>query len=156
MAGRVARNTTQALRHDLFSKSSYLSWAQIDEFTIPSLESRLTSDTYNIHQMIGMMQRLGVRAPILLIGGIMLTFTLEPVLTLVLICVLPFVGYLDVYKRQAFCSNLLGSLPVFVIVDSNIKSFFCKSHGSSCSYTAVSYTHLKNEIWLSGAFLALI
>lgn len=94
MAARVARNTTEALRHDLFSKISYLSCAQIDEFTIPSLESRLTSDTYNIHQMIGMMQRMGVRAPILLLGGIMVTFTLEPVLTLVLVCVLPFIGYI--------------------------------------------------------------
>ena len=94
MAARVARNTTEALRHDLFSKISYLSCAQIDEFTIPSLESRLTSDTYNIHQMIGMMQRMGVRAPILLLGGILVTFTLEPVLTLVLVCVLPFIGYI--------------------------------------------------------------
>lgn len=97
MASRVARDTTEALRHDLFSKISYLSCAQIDEFTIPSLESRLTSDTYNIHQMVGMMQRLGVRAPILLLGGVMVTFTLEPVLTLVLVCVLPFIGYL-VYR----------------------------------------------------------
>lgn len=90
----MARNTTEALRHDLFSKISYLSCAQIDEFTIPSLESRLTSDTYNIHQMIGMMQRMGVRAPILLLGGVLVTFTLEPVLTLVLVCVLPFIGYI--------------------------------------------------------------
>ncbi len=94
MAARVARNTTEALRHDLFSKISYLSCAQIDEFAIPSLESRLTSDTYNIHQMIGMMQRMGVRAPILLLGGVLVTFTLEPVLTLVLVCVLPFIGYI--------------------------------------------------------------
>nr|MBQ4318745.1 ABC transporter ATP-binding protein [Clostridia bacterium] len=60
-----------------------------DKFTIPSLISRLTSDTYNTHHMIGMMQRLGIRAPILLIGGIVVTLTLEPVLALVLIATLP-------------------------------------------------------------------
>ena len=54
---------------------------------------RLTSDTYNIHQMIGMMQRLGVRAPILLLGGVLVTLTLEPVLTLVLLAVLPLIGF---------------------------------------------------------------
>ena len=64
MASWVAQHTTEALRHDLFSKISHLSCGQIDSFSIPSLESRLTSDTYNVHQMIGMMQRLGVRAPI--------------------------------------------------------------------------------------------
>ena len=92
MASWVAQHTTEALRHDLFSKISHLSCGQIDSFSIPSLESRLTSDTYNVHQMIGMMQRLGVRAPILLIGGIFITLMLEPVLALILIAVLPLIA----------------------------------------------------------------
>ena len=91
MAARVARDTTEKIRNDLFTRISYLSARQIDRFTIPSLESRLTSDTYNIHQMVGMIQRLGVRAPCLLIGGIIVAFTLEPVLTMVLIAVMPFI-----------------------------------------------------------------
>lgn len=92
MASWVAQHTAEALRHDLFSKISHLSCGQIDSFSIPSLESRLTSDTYNVHQMIGMMQRLGVRAPILLIGGIFITLMLEPVLALILIAVLPLIA----------------------------------------------------------------
>jgi len=101
MASRVARNTTEAIRHDVFEKSIKLSSAQIDKVSIASLEARLTSDTYNVHQMVGMMQRLGVRAPILLLGGILITLTLEPVLTLVLTAILPFVGILvwQVSKR---------------------------------------------------------
>lgn len=91
MASAVARDTTRSLRHDLFQKISYLSSRQIDYFSIPLLESRLTTDTYNVNQVVGMMQRLGVRAPILLIGGICITLTLEPVLTLVMISVLPFI-----------------------------------------------------------------
>ncbi len=101
MAAWVAQHTTQAIRHDLFEKISDLSCAQVDEYTIPSLESRLTTDTYNVHQMIGMAQRMGVRAPILLIGGILITLTLDPVLTLVLVCTLPFLALLvfSVSKR---------------------------------------------------------
>ena len=38
-----------------------------------------------------MMQRMGIRAPILLIGGICITMTMEPVLTLVMISVLPLI-----------------------------------------------------------------
>ena len=89
-ASRVAANTTQRLRHDLYEKINTLSGAQMDKFTVPSLISRMTTDTYNIHQMIGMMQRLGVRAPIILVGGICITATMEPVLTLVLVAVIPF------------------------------------------------------------------
>ena len=89
MASSVARDTTRRVRHDLFNKISYMSCSQVDKLSIPSLVSRMTSDTYNIHGMIGMMQRLGVRAPILLIGGIIITLSLDPVLTMVLVLLLP-------------------------------------------------------------------
>lgn len=99
-AALVAKNTVQALRHDLFGKIMYLSRSDIDRFTISSLESRMTSDTYHLNNMLGMMQRIGIRAPILLIGGICITFMLEPVLTLVLLGVLPFMIIITVYVSK--------------------------------------------------------
>ena len=90
MASRVARDTTEVIRNDLFTSTLYLSARQTDKVTVPSLVSRLSSDTYNVHNMIGMIQRLGVRVPILLIGGVALTFSVEPVLALVLLAVVPF------------------------------------------------------------------
>ncbi len=91
MAARVARDAATAIRHDLFSATMHLSCAQADGFTVPSLESRLTSDTYNVHHLVGMMQRLGVRAPILLLGGLVITLALDPVLTLVMFAFLPLI-----------------------------------------------------------------
>lgn len=96
-AARVARDTTEVIRHDLFSRIMNLSNKQTDYFTKPSLISRLTSDTYNVHQMVGMMQRLGIRAPILLVGGIFVTLTLDPVLALVLVAVIPFIGVIMIF-----------------------------------------------------------
>lgn len=96
MASAVARDTTRAIRHDLFERIMHLSAAQTDEATKPSLISRLTTDTYNINQMLGRVQRLGVRAPILTVGGILITLTLDPVLTLILIAVLPVIALLTV------------------------------------------------------------
>lgn len=92
VASGVARDAARTLRHDLFDKTLRLSGAQVDGFTIPSLESRLTSDTYNVHHMVGKMQKLGVRAPILLVGGIVVSATLEPALTMVMVAVLPFMA----------------------------------------------------------------
>lgn len=89
MASHVARDMIEVVRHDLFEKIMLLSGTQTDTFGIPSLVSRLTSDSYNVHSMIGRVQRIGVRAPIILIGGVVITFTLEPVLTLVLVATLP-------------------------------------------------------------------
>ena len=89
---KVARDATLYLRNDLFEKTMYLSGTQTDKFTIPSLESRITSDTYNFYQFIGNVLRMGVRAPIMLIGGIIISLTLDPMLTLVMVAILPFVG----------------------------------------------------------------
>ncbi|MCI8626124.1 MAG: ABC transporter ATP-binding protein [Lachnospiraceae bacterium] len=94
MASSVARDVTRAVRHDLYEKIMSLSGRQVDQFTIPSLVSRMTSDTYNIHHAVGMIQRIGVRAPMILLGGIAITFTLDVVLTLVLIATLPFIAVL--------------------------------------------------------------
>lgn len=109
MASYVAKNVTTSLRHDLFEKIESLSNKQLDEVTMPSLISRMTTDTYNIHHMVGMMQRIGVRAPILLIGGIIVTFTMDPILTLVLLSTLPFVVILTIIVSKI-------SLPLFTKV----------------------------------------
>ena len=91
-AAKVAKIAARQIRHDLFDATMHLSSRQVDAFTVPSLESRLTSDTYNVHHFIGMMQRIGVRAPILLIGGICITLFLDRRLSLILLAVLPLIG----------------------------------------------------------------
>lgn len=83
---------TQQLRHDLFSRVSYLSAQQLDGLTQSSAVSRLTSDTYYINRFLNRTQRMGVRAPLLLIGGLIMTLTLDFRLTLVLVFTLPFIS----------------------------------------------------------------
>jgi len=90
-ASLVAKLNTEKIRHDLFKKIMYLSSKQIDSSTIPSLVSRMTSDTYYVHQMTGMMQRMGIRAPVLLIGGLVISVFINPIMTLVMVSILPFV-----------------------------------------------------------------
>ncbi len=96
MAAKVSRNFSERVRHDLFDRTLRLSPAQTDAFTIPSLESRITTDTYNLHSFVGMVQRLGVRAPILLIGGIAITLIMDRFLALAMIAILPFI-FITVY-----------------------------------------------------------
>ena len=88
MAARVAAGSTQAVRADLFSKVMYLSDSQSGELGKPSLISRLTTDTYNVYNVIGRVQRLGVRAPLLLIGGLCITMTLDAHLACILLAAL--------------------------------------------------------------------
>ena len=57
MASKVARDAIEEVRHDLFHKIMYLSGNQTDAIGIPSLISRLTADSYNVHSMIGRAHR---------------------------------------------------------------------------------------------------
>ena len=92
MSARSAGRITLRIRHDLFEKLENLSARQMDKLTVSSAESRLTSDTYNINQLLARMQRLGIRAPILLIGGITMTLSMDPGLALILIGMLPIIA----------------------------------------------------------------
>ena len=109
MASYICKLFTTSLRHDLFEKINTLTSSQFDEVTMPTLISRMTSDTYNVHQMVGMMQRIGVRAPLLLLGGIVITFFMDPVLTLVLIALLPFILLITYFVTK-------HSIPLFTKV----------------------------------------
>ena len=79
------------LRHDLFVRTLELETSATDKLGLASLTSRLTTDTYNVATFIGRMQRMGMRAPMILIGGIIVTFTLDVRLALIFLLVLPLV-----------------------------------------------------------------
>ena len=87
MSTKVAKESIYEIRRDLFWKSLGLSGNQVDEFGLPSLNYRMTSDYYNVQNFIRSFQAMGVRAPILLIGGIAITLTMDVGLASVL-CIL--------------------------------------------------------------------
>ena len=95
VANRMAAKTTmifsRRMRRDLFARTLGLSARETDAFTIPSLESRITTDTYNVQNFVGMMQRLGIRAPLLLVGGAAITLIMDARLALVMLATMPFI-----------------------------------------------------------------
>ena len=116
MASRVASDAIYTIRGDLFERVMYLPEYRCDELTRASLISRLTSDTYHVHQMLGRIQRLGVRAPILLIGGIAMTMLLDPVLACVLLAALPLLAVVVYLVSKK-------SIPMFAALQESVDRF---------------------------------
>ncbi|MCI8662622.1 MAG: ABC transporter ATP-binding protein [Hungatella sp.] len=116
MASRVASDTIYKVREDLFAKVMYLSHENTDRLTRPSLISRLTSDTYYVHQMLARIQRLGVRAPILLIGGVAMTMILDPILACVLLATMPPLALVVVFVSKK-------GIPLFTALQSKVDGF---------------------------------
>jgi ATP-binding cassette, subfamily B, multidrug efflux pump len=123
-AEMIAALSVKTLRHDLFSKIERLSANQVDRLTRPSLISRMTTDTYNMYNATASMQRLGVRAPVLLIGGILMSLLLDPVLTLVMVAMLPLIILIVYYsskkgiplykKTQVYVDGLVRKLREYI------------------------------------------
>lgn len=113
MAATVGKRFSKALRRDLFYKTLTLDTAQTDAFTIPSLESRITTDTYHVHNFVMMIQRMGIRAPILLIGGVVITILMDKALALVMIAVMPLIFVL-VYTLSRLGIRLYGRVQTSV------------------------------------------
>ncbi len=88
------------IRHDLYEKIQNLSARQMDELTVPSAESRLTSDTYNINVLLTRIQRMGIRAPIMLVGGIIMLVGMDASLALILIALLPLIVLTTVFVNK--------------------------------------------------------
>lgn len=92
IAAKVSAEFAETLRQELFQSALRLSAEQTDAFSIPSLEARITTDTYNVHQFVNMIQRLGVRSPVMLIGGIGITLLMDAKLACVMLALIPLIG----------------------------------------------------------------
>lgn len=154
MASKVARDTTERLRSDLFAKTLSLSARQTDAETVPSLVSRLSTDTYNVHTMVGMMQRIGVRAPILLIGGVALTFTVDAMLALILLVTVPFLVLISVFvamKGIKLYTRLHASVDVMVrkvrddYTGIRVIKALSKTEHESAAFRGINETIVRNE-----------
>ncbi|MCD7882248.1 MAG: ABC transporter ATP-binding protein/permease [Lachnospiraceae bacterium] len=88
----VAADSIRTLRHDMFQKTLNLSGSQFDQFGLPTLTSRMTSDSYNVQDFMVSVQAMGIRSPITLIGGIIITMIMDPVLSGILCILVPILG----------------------------------------------------------------
>ena len=89
LAIRNAHRVSYEIRQSLFEKTINLSGAEFDRFGLPSLISRMTSDSYNVQSAVQQLQSLCVRAPIMLIGGVIVSLLMDVQLAMILVVMLP-------------------------------------------------------------------
>lgn len=100
MAVKVAKKCIFSIREDLFKKTIDLSGDQVDKYGLPSLTSRMTSDSYNIQNFMRFILTMGIRAPILMVGGIVVTLIMDPGLAIILVILVPIVLLIVIYVSK--------------------------------------------------------
>lgn len=103
----------QNLRTGLFNKIQTLSYADIDHLKPSSLITRLTNDVMQIQNMVTMLLRGMIRSPLLCIGGLIMSYILSPMLSIIFLIVIPIIliSVVIVMKK---------SFPLFLAVQQKI------------------------------------
>lgn len=72
---RTGESVARDLRRDLFEKIQKLSYGDLDRYSTGKLMVRLTSDTAAIQRFVQVTLRIGTRAPLMMVGSLVLMFT---------------------------------------------------------------------------------
>jgi ATP-binding cassette subfamily B multidrug efflux pump len=91
-SSRVATGFGRLVRNRIFDRVSHLSVHQFDHFSTASLITRTTNDTTQVQGVLIMVMTLVITAPMMSIGGIVLSLSQDVQLAQILIAVIPILG----------------------------------------------------------------
>ncbi|MCB0054291.1 MAG: ABC transporter ATP-binding protein, partial [Caldilinea sp.] len=77
------------LRHTLFATMQSLSFGNLDELETGKLITRLTNDVTQVQDLVMMLLRVMVRAPLLMVGSLIMAVITSPQLALLFLVLLP-------------------------------------------------------------------
>ena len=101
------------IRNDLYRKIQSFSFGNIDRFSTGSLVTRVTNDVTQMQNFVAMLMRMALRAPGMMIGGLIMAIRLRPSLSTVFLISIPvllvFVG-----------GNILTAFPRFKNVQARV------------------------------------
>ena len=89
---RGSARLAAGVRRDVFTKIQTYSFSNIDDFTTGSLITRITNDITQIQNFTGTLLRGMFRSPIMLIGALVMSFTLKKELAWVIFAIIPFMA----------------------------------------------------------------
>ncbi len=91
-SSKTSADYGRLLRRDLFLKVESLSQRDIEKIGTPSLITRCTNDVRVLQDFILQCLRIIISAPIMLAGGIIMAFVMNPDLALVIFAVMPIIA----------------------------------------------------------------
>ncbi|MEA2641404.1 MAG: ATP-binding cassette, subfamily multidrug efflux pump [Chloroflexota bacterium] len=112
-SARVATGFGRIIREQIFTHVENFSLHEFDTFSTASLITRTTNDPTQIQQVLTMILNMTITAPMMIIGGIVLAFTQDATLTLVLVAAMPFVVAL-------FLIVMRNAIPLFQMMQVKI------------------------------------
>lgn len=89
---RGSTRLAAGVRRDVFKRIQSFSFSNIDDFTTGSLITRITNDITQVQNFTGTLLRGMFRSPIMLIGALVMSFTLKRELAWIIFAIIPFMA----------------------------------------------------------------
>lgn len=88
-SAKAACKLATNLRNNLFKKIQSLQYSDLDELGLSTLVTRMTSDVNQVQTGVNMTLRLLLRSPAVIIGAVIVSFTISKEVGLVFLCTVP-------------------------------------------------------------------
>ena len=112
-SSKAAYGFGRNIRKDMISKIQEFSFSNINKFSTSSLITRMTNDVEILVNLVQMMLRMFIRAPFMLVAGVVMMLVLSPRLSLIFFALIPILGILMYFiMKKAF--------PLFRVVQEKI------------------------------------
>lgn len=162
-AAKAATGFARNLRQDMYFHIQGFSFSNIDKFSSAGLVTRLTTDITNMQNAYQMIIRIAVRAPLLLIFALFMSFTISVKLALVFLVMIPILGgglALIIHKAHPIFEQVFDTYDYLnSVVQENlsgirvVKSFVREEHEKK-KFNKVS-TDLYNKFLKAESYVSL-
>ncbi len=113
LASRSSMGFGRDLRSIVFARVSSFSLREMDSFGTSSLITRTTNDITQVQQIVFMMQRMMIRAPLMAVGGLVMALTTEPKLSWILLVIIPVMSL-------TIIALALRGMPIFALIQTRL------------------------------------
>lgn len=86
---KASVNFAADLRRDAYEKIQSYSFSNMDRFSTGSLVARITNDVTQVQNFVNMLLRMALRAPCMMIGGLLMAISLRPSLSVIFAVTIP-------------------------------------------------------------------
>ena len=125
MAGKfaavAAAGYAKNLRHDIFYKIQNFSFKNIDHFSTSSLVTRLTTDITNVQMAYMMSIRLLARAPFMIILSLIMIFTINWEISLILLVLVPVLGGLLMFIAKKAHPHFIRVFDEYDVLNNSVQ-----------------------------------
>lgn len=137
-SAKAAVGFATGLRHSLFGHLQKLSYAQMDHMGTSTMITRMTSDINQVQNGVNMVLRLFLRSPFIVLGAMVMAFTIDIQAALVFVVVIPLLSVV-------VFGIMLISIPLYKKVQSGLDGLLGITRGNLTGVRVLRAFHKEEE-----------